>query len=264
MNAETIQKLRAPFALADHTSNDEGFIYVAETAVTERLDDVDPAWAFEIVTILTRDKKVSVHARLTVCGVTRDNIGQQGVRYVKGTDIEVSEVEKGAATDALRRCARLFGVGRYLLGAPKVQKDAPKAWQNIPSWKPFTDWYSREFKTPQTDSPTSAIGANTQTPAKAGKTANSPTSAPPNGTPATRQPPTEPTYVDNPGGSITAIKKLTQADVITLQEKWHPKGVNTDEIMTALGVDRASLFEGDYADADQRVEEFHKQRTVTF
>lgn len=112
------------------------------------------------------------------------------------------------------------------------------------------------------DSPiTPKNGSNTQTPTKPPKNAPKPVSASASGTP--EAPPAE-IYIDNPDGSITVLKRLTQADVITLQEKWHPKGVNTDEIMTALGVDRASLFEGDYADADARVEEFHKSKEIAF
>ena len=112
------------------------------------------------------------------------------------------------------------------------------------------------------DSPiTPKNGSNTQTPTKPPRNAPKPVSASASGTP--EAPPAE-IYIDNPDGSITVLKRLTQADVITLQEKWHPKGVNTDEIMTALGVDRASLFEGDYADADARVEEFHKSKEIAF
>lgn len=255
MNQETIAKLRAPFPLEAHTCNYEGFIYADETAVTERLDEVDPAWAFEIISIVSRDKKVSVHARLTVCGVSRDGVGMQGIEYVKDkktgeiTDFEVSEVEKGAATDALRRCARMFGIGRYLLSAAKIQKDAPKTWQNVPAWKPFTDWYAREFR------------SNTPTPTAPPKNANKPAGSGANGTP--EAPPAE-IYIDNPDGSITVLKRLTQADVVTLQTKWNAEGLSNAEIMTALGVSRASLFEGDYADADKRVEEFHKTKEIAF
>jgi len=36
---------------------------------------------------------------------------------------EANEGEKSAATDALKRCARLFGIGRYLLTLPDNVKD---------------------------------------------------------------------------------------------------------------------------------------------
>lgn len=40
------------------------------------------------------------------------------IEYQKDSDRESGEPEKGAVTDALKRCARLFGIGRYLLDDP--------------------------------------------------------------------------------------------------------------------------------------------------
>ena len=112
------------------------------------------------------------------------------------------------------------------------------------------------------DSPiTPKNGSNTQTPTQPPKNANKPAGSGANGTP--EAPPAE-IYIDNPDGSITVLKTLTRADVVKLQTKWNALNVSNAEIMTALGVDRASLFEGDYADADERVEEFHKSKEIAF
>jgi len=100
-------------------------------------------------------------------------------------------------------------------------------------------------------------GSNTQTPTQPPKNAPKPVSASANGTP-------EEPYVENADGSITALKRLTRADVATLQTKWNAEGLSNAEIMTALGVQLASLFEGDYADADALVAEFYQQKAVTF
>lgn len=156
MSEVSLEQLRAPFPKEKHGKNYGGYVYIDETAVSERLDEVDPNWSFEIVNVIIREKNVSVHARLTVCGVSRDGIGTQTVEYVKEkddkgkvigeTDVEISEVEKGAATDALRRCARLFGIGRYLLGgAPLVAKGGDKNWSDTPAWKAFNQWYDSQF-----------------------------------------------------------------------------------------------------------------------
>lgn len=108
------------------------------------------------------------------------------------------------------------------------------------------------------DSPiTPKNGSNTQTPTQPPKNAPKPASVPQNGTP-------EEPYVENADGSITALKRLTRADVATLQTKWNAEGLSNAEIMTALGVQLASLFEGDYADADALVAEFYQQKAVTF
>lgn len=120
------------------------------------------------------------------------------------------------------------------------------------------------------DSPiTPKNGSNTQTPTAPPKNANKPVSASASGTSKAAQqfetvPSSDELYIDNSDGSITALKRLTRADVATLQTKWNAEGLSNAEIMTALGVDRASLFEGDYADADARVEEFHKTKEIAF
>lgn len=108
------------------------------------------------------------------------------------------------------------------------------------------------------DSPiTPKNGSNTQTPTQPPKNANKPASVPQNGTP-------EEPYIETPDGSITTLKRLTRADVATLQTKWNAEGLSNAEIMTALGVQLASLFEGDYADADALVAEFHKTKEIAF
>lgn len=108
------------------------------------------------------------------------------------------------------------------------------------------------------DSPiTPKNGSNTQTPTKPPKNAPKPVSASASGTP-------EEPYIETPDGSITTLKRLTRADVATLQTKWNAEGLSNAEIMTALGVQLASLFEGDYADADALVAEFHKTKEIAF
>lgn len=125
-------------------------------------------------------------------------------------------------------------------------KDQPKNY--------FVRW---DGATPKTESPAPANGTNTQTPTSAPKNAPKPASVPQNGTP-------EEPYIETPDGSITTLKRLTRADVATLQTKWNAEGLSNAEIMTALGVQLASLFEGDYADADALVAEFHKTKEIAF
>lgn len=111
-----------------------GFCYITEAAITERMDEVDPAWTFAILDKYTRDNQAVVVARLTILNASRDGVGMQPLTItVKGEVKEnPSEPEKGAATDALKRAARLFGVGRYLLTLPDSIKDvtALAAWLN--------------------------------------------------------------------------------------------------------------------------------------
>lgn len=113
LSHDDLKALARPFAFGDHEFT-RGYVYISEEAITARIEEVDPSWAFDILEVgANRDKQVYVTARLTINGVGRCNTGMQDVIEKAG------EPEKGATTDALKRCARLFGVGRYLLGAPK-------------------------------------------------------------------------------------------------------------------------------------------------
>lgn len=124
-----INLLSKPFRRVEHEFT-RGYVYITEGAITARLDEVDPNWSFEIQQLSVRDKQGVCAARLIVNGVTRENVGMQAVEFLKDkatnqpTDTEAGEAEKGAVTDALKRCARLFGIGRYLLyDPPKVVMD---------------------------------------------------------------------------------------------------------------------------------------------
>ena len=123
--------LKQPFTVDEHefhpyTKN----VYIREWAVCDRIEMVDPAWAFERLSLDTRqsdgekDKTIVVATfRMTIKGVSRDGIGMADVNTTKDNSDEANEAEKSAATDALKRCARLFGVGRYLLTVPKAVRD---------------------------------------------------------------------------------------------------------------------------------------------
>lgn len=116
--------LRKPFAPNEHEFKG-GFTYISEEAISNRLDEVDPSWSLVILNQAIRDNHSVTTVRLTVKGVSRDGVGMQNLTItVKGEVKEnPSEPEKGAATDALKRAARLFGIGRYLLGIPDNVKD---------------------------------------------------------------------------------------------------------------------------------------------
>lgn len=96
-------------------------LYLQHTDVADRLDAVDPAWSFLALEEGPKGDLYYVKASLTVKNVTRQNIGE-------GND------PKGAYSDALKRCAMLFGVGRYLYDEELVwtpyneSQDKYKAW----------------------------------------------------------------------------------------------------------------------------------------
>lgn len=96
-------------------------LYLQHTDVQDRLEQVDPAWSMEVLKEDRVEGAVFVRMRLTVKGISRENIGE-------GHD------PKGAYSDALKRCAMLFGVGRYLYDSETVwveyqeSKDKYKQW----------------------------------------------------------------------------------------------------------------------------------------
>jgi hypothetical protein len=113
-------KQRPGAAKYDHKPNCEGarcrqskdpnahhqFSYVDARAVMQRLDDVvTPAgWEFTSTVVPGTD---IVHGRLTVAGFVREDYG-----YPNSEKDE--EPIKAASSDALKRCAVMFGIGRHL------------------------------------------------------------------------------------------------------------------------------------------------------
>jgi hypothetical protein len=97
-------------------------LYLQHTDVAARLDEVDPSWEFKVLNEWPHgDSYYYVKASLTLCGVTRENIGE-------------GNEPKGAYSDALKRCAMLFGIGRHLYDSEVVwvlyneSKDRYKVW----------------------------------------------------------------------------------------------------------------------------------------
>jgi hypothetical protein len=84
--------------------------YVQHTDAYSRLESVDPTWSCKAVDIRFGADYCVVRMQMTVKGVTRENAGEGGD-------------EKSAYSDALKRCAMLFGVGRYLYDSETVWVD---------------------------------------------------------------------------------------------------------------------------------------------
>lgn len=115
-------KLAAPFPSKDHEFI-RGFIYLEETAICRRIEEVDLSWEWKTVEMTFENDTAAVVGALTICGVTRYGTGQQLAQIDSKGKESVGEARKGATTDALKRAARLFGIGRYLLDCPKSVKD---------------------------------------------------------------------------------------------------------------------------------------------
>lgn len=153
LTPENLTILKSHFEANEHEFlNDRA--YISEEAITERIEEVDPNWTLEILSktarqTFGRDVSIIVTVRLTINGTSRDGVGmtkvagkvgyKDGKNWIDLPDekhTEVNEAEKSAATDALKRAARLFGIGRYLLATPKWVIDAPSMFTWLNGGKP--------------------------------------------------------------------------------------------------------------------------------
>ena len=102
--------------------------YVDARVYTVRFDKIDPEWGTRLIVDPTGKGLIR---ELTLLGVTRADAG------------ELSQVSafKGAASDSLKRCGVLFGIGRELYEVPKIVaplKQQGKSW--VPRGRPrFVD-----------------------------------------------------------------------------------------------------------------------------
>jgi len=120
---EKYAKLAQPFDLSEvqlkvqATNKDRtrGMVvaYIDARAVIDRLDDVvgPDGWhdSYEVLTNTTQDgvRVVEVLCRLTIGEATKEDVGE-------------GDSMKAAFSDALKRAAVKFGIGRYLYRLPKV------------------------------------------------------------------------------------------------------------------------------------------------
>jgi hypothetical protein len=109
LTAEDLKKLSAPFpkdkigikVATISKQGDKAMLvpYLQHTYVADRIEEVDPSWSSAIISETYGQKGCATSMALTIKGVTRANVGE-------------GDEPKGAASDALKRCAMLFGIGR--------------------------------------------------------------------------------------------------------------------------------------------------------
>ncbi len=118
---DDLKILEAPFDAAtlgvkvQSTSKDKTkamlVCYIQHTDTYARIEKVDPAWSSQILSCrnIGTDAQpwFATQMRVTIKGVSRENEGE-------------GETPKNAASDALKRTAMLFGVGRYLYDSETV------------------------------------------------------------------------------------------------------------------------------------------------
>lgn len=151
LTAADLKTLRAPFpadrlgvkiqSLSREKTRALLVLYLQHTDVQDRLEEVDPAWSWEIIGEERIGDTVYVRSRMTLKGVSRENVGEGGD-------------PKSACSDSLKRCAMLFGIGRYLY-------DSETVWANYDESKDrYRQWSVDDYN--QAAKRTSRAGAVTQ------------------------------------------------------------------------------------------------------
>ena len=136
-NRELLEKPFDPAQIRQRKGNFGGMLdYVEGHAVIQRLNDaLDGAWSFEIVTqdILEKSDEVVVLGKLQACDVTKMQFGSSAVTRNKTTGDIVSLADdfKAAATDSLKKCATLLGVGLYLYQSKRPDHPSTHRGDNV-------------------------------------------------------------------------------------------------------------------------------------
>jgi hypothetical protein len=122
MDPQTRENLSKPFPKTEIRQRKGSFgktlSYVETSSIIERLNSAfDADWAFTIISHQTLETgEVLVHGRLTASGISKEAFGRSQVIVSRDTGevISAADAYKSAASDALKRCARLLGVALHL------------------------------------------------------------------------------------------------------------------------------------------------------
>jgi hypothetical protein len=123
MKQETRNILETPFT-PDQIKQRKGLWgkqldYIEGHSVIHRLNDAfDSDWSFSVTEHMSMDDEVIVVGRLRVNDVEKQQFGSSNITRDSSTGkmLCLGDDLKGAATDALKKCASLLGVGLHLYG----------------------------------------------------------------------------------------------------------------------------------------------------
>src|SRR5438876_96902 len=118
MNRELLEK---PFDSSQIKQREGAFgdvlDYIEGVLVIQRLNDaLNGDWTFEVLDHHVYDLEVVVLGRLNIAGVSKSQFGKSKITRTREGKALVSLGDdlKAAATDSLKKCATLFGVGLHL------------------------------------------------------------------------------------------------------------------------------------------------------
>src|SRR5688572_24216922 len=118
MNRDLLEKPFTPEQIKRRQgTNGDVLDYIEGCAVIQRLNECFEAeWIFEIQEHRVYDDEVVVLGKLTAQGVAKSQFGKSRITRSKkdNSTISLGDDLKAAATDCLKKCATLFGVGLHL------------------------------------------------------------------------------------------------------------------------------------------------------
>jgi hypothetical protein len=99
--------------------------YVETCVVIQRLNDAfEGQWSFEVLSVDKHGEEYCVLGKLSADGISKSQFGSKQITITKaGEVISIGDDLKAAASDSLKKCASLLGVGLHLYGADR--KDQP-------------------------------------------------------------------------------------------------------------------------------------------
>ena len=125
MNREILEKPFTPEQIKRRQgTNGDVLDYIEGSAVIQRLNECfDSEWIFEIQEHRMYDDEVVVLGKLTAQGVTKSQFGKSRITRcrVDKSIVSLGDDLKAAATDCMKKCATLFGIGLHLyFESPRV------------------------------------------------------------------------------------------------------------------------------------------------
>src|SRR5438876_10801050 len=118
MNRDLLEKPFAPEQIKRRQGmNGDLLDYIEGCAVIQRLNECFNAeWIFEVQEHRVYDDEVVVLGKLTAQGVSKSQFGKSRITRSRKDNsiISVGDDLKAAATDCLKKCATLFGIGLHL------------------------------------------------------------------------------------------------------------------------------------------------------
>lgn len=127
MNKELLRQPFSPDLVKQREGqNGKMLSYVETHTVIARLNEGCDAWSFEVVQHHVYKTEVVVIAKLLADGLIKMAFGGAAITIDRnGKAVSLADDLKAAASDALKKCASLLGVGLELYGARQAAKPAP-------------------------------------------------------------------------------------------------------------------------------------------